>query len=224
MEVLKISDYKTLKAKESEIIRRILAGEKELFEILVRRNNQKLYRVVRSYLNEEVEIEDIIQNAHIKAYEKLYQFKLSSTYSTWLIRIGINECLVRLREKSKTASIYKTVSEDETTRILELPDMKEVNPEQKIIREESKMLLEKSIDLLEPKYKIVYMLKEIEKMSLKDIAASLDLSISNVKVRIHRAKAILKENLFDLAKDTNLFEFGFSRCDRITEHVMQSIR
>ncbi|MGV9004560.1 sigma factor [Flavobacterium sp.] len=93
MEAIIIKDFKNYQLEESEIIQRILTGEKELYEILVRRNNQKLYRVIRSYVKAEVEIEHIMQNIYLKSFSKLHQFKLESSFATWLIRIGINESL-----------------------------------------------------------------------------------------------------------------------------------
>jgi len=223
MEAIRINDFNNHKITEIEIIKRIISGEKELFEILLRRNNQKLYRVIRSSIKDSAEIEDIMQNTHLKAYEKLYQFKNASTYSTWLIRIGINETLARLREKGKVYNLNDQSQNFESNTILEMPDKNQLNPEKRIIQMEAKQLLENTIDGLDTKYKTVYVLREIEEMSIKDISDCLNISISNVKVRIHRAKSILKEKLLDLAKNKDVFEFGFSRCDRVTENVMRLI-
>jgi RNA polymerase sigma-70 factor (ECF subfamily) len=223
MEAININDFKNHKIKEPDIIKRILGGEKELYEILVRRNNQKLYRVVRSYLKEEAEIEDIMQNSYISAFTKLHQFKLESSFSTWLIRIGINESLARLNEKGKLYHINEPSDQFKSNSILEIPDSKQLNPQRKMIRNEAKQLLENAIDQLDTKYKTVYMLSEIEEMSMKEVAEALDLTVANVKVRLHRAKEMLKDKLFELSNDKNIFEFGFGRCDRITENVMKNI-
>jgi RNA polymerase sigma-70 factor (ECF subfamily) len=223
MEAININDFNNHSIKEPEVIKRILSGEKELYEILVRRNNQKLYRVVRSYLKEEAEIEDIMQNSYISAFTKLYQFKLESSFSTWLIRIGINESLARLKEKGKLHHINESSDHFKSNSILEIPDSKQLNPQRKMIRNEAKQLLENAIDQLDTKYKTVYMLSEIEEMSMKEVAEALDLTVANVKVRLHRAKEMLKDKLFELSNDKNIFEFGFGRCDRITENVMKNI-
>lgn len=222
MEVLNINDFSNQQIKESEIIKRIIAGEKELYELLVRRNNQTLYRVIRSYLKDEAEIEDVMQNSYIKAYTKLYQFKLASSFSTWLIRIGINEALARLKEKGKVYLMDDQTSGQKKRIALEI-DHKQLNPQEKMMRNEAKQLLENAIDHLDIKYKTVYVLREIEEMSLKEIAVTLDLTIPNVKVRLFRAKAMLKEKLYELSNDKNIFEFGFSRCDRITKSVIKEI-
>lgn len=223
MEAININDFNNKKIKESDVIRRIIAGEKELFEILIRRNNQKLYRVIRTYLNNEAEIEDVMQNSYLKAYVKLYQFKLEASFSTWLIRIAINEALARINEKSKIRHINNQIENIEGSRIIEIQDYKNSNPQDKMIEREMKYTLEKAIDSLDVKYREVYILKEIEEMSSKEVAEALEISVANVKIRVHRAKAMLKETIYELSNEKTVFEFGFSRCDRITEYVMSSL-
>ena len=223
MEALNINDFNNHKLKETEITKRILGGEKELYEILVRRNNQKLYRVIRSYIKDQAEIEDVMQNTYIKGYVKLSQFRSESSFSTWLIRIGINEALARLKDKGKLFRFMELSNDSGDRTILEIPDSKQLNPQEKMIRKEAKELLEDAIDRLDLKYRTVYILKEVEEMSIAEIAVALDLTVSNVKVRLHRAKAMLKERLYELTINNEVFEFGFGRCDRITENVMNAI-
>lgn len=224
MEAIDINDFKNHKIQESEIIKRILGGEKELYEILVRRNNQKLYRVIRSYMKDEAEVEDIMQDSYVKAFTKLYQFKLESSFSTWLVRIGINESLRRIKEKGKVYQLADYSSNLKSNNTLEVPDDTQLNPHDRMIQHEAKQLLENAIDHLDIKYKTVYILKEVEEMSLKEIAEAMDLSLANVKVRLHRSKEMLKEKLYEITNEKNIFEFGFSRCDRITENVMKRIK
>lgn len=222
METININDFNNHKIKESEVINRILRGEKELYEILVRRNNQKLYRIIRSYIKDDAEIEDVMQNSYLKAFTKLYQFKLESSFSTWLIRIGINESLTRLKEKEKLYHLNEQ-SDNLSNTILEISDNKQLNPQDEMIRNEAKQILENAIDSLNIKYKTVYIMKEVEGMSLKEISIVLDLTIANIKVRLHRSKEMLKEKLYEVANDKKIFEFGFSRCDRITGNIMKLI-
>lgn len=223
MEAININNFNNHKIKESDIIKRVLNGEKELYEILVRRNNQKLYRIIRSYLKEEADIEDIMQDTYIKAYTKLYQFKLDATFSTWLIRIGINESLARLKEKGKYYHLNDQSQNFKNNTILEIPDSKQLNPQEKMIRNEAKLVLENAIDSLDSKYRNVYIMKEVEEMSIKEISIALDITIVNVKVRLHRSKDMLKEKLYEVTNTKEIFEFGFSRCDRITEYIMKNI-
>ncbi|WP_422090188.1 RNA polymerase sigma factor [Tenacibaculum ovolyticum] len=223
MVVININDFNNHKIKESTVVKRIIGGEKELFEILVRRNNQKLYRVIRMYLKADVDIQDVMQNTYLKAFTKLYQFKLKSSFSTWLIRIGINEALARINEKSIVFNLNEQIKDFDSNSVLEIQDQKQSNPQDKMIERETKHLLEKAIDNLEIKYREVYMLKEVEEMSSLEVAKILNITVANVKVRLHRAKAMLKDGLYELSNDKNIFEFGFRRCDRIAEYVMNNI-
>ena len=220
MEAININDFNNHKIKESEIIKRILGGEKELYEILVKRNNQKLFRIIRSYIKDFAEIEDIMQDSYVKAFTKLYQFKLDSTFSTWLIRIGINESLARIKEKGKLYHLNEDSYNLKSNTILEIPDSKQLNPQDKMIRNEAKQVLENAIDSLDIKYKTVYIMKEVEEMSLKEISIALDLTVANVKIRVHRSKEMLKDKLFEVTNNKSIFEFGLSRCDKITDKVM----
>lgn len=223
MKAINLHDFNKHKITEHSLITRILGGEKELYEILVRRNNQKLYRVIRSYLKDEAEIEDIMQNSYIKAYTKLYQFNLESQFSTWLIRIAINESLAELKKKGKTLQLHQYGSKMENDFVMEIPDHKNLNPQEKMAQKEAKQLLENAIDQLDIKYRSVYILKEVEEMSLNEIAKTLNISLANVKIRLHRSKEMLKETLYRLSKHTDVFDFGFGRCDRVTERVMENI-
>ncbi|WP_347158167.1 RNA polymerase sigma factor [Pontibacter chitinilyticus] len=206
-----------------EVVERVIAGEKQLYEILVRRYNQRLYRVIRGYLKDESEVEDAMQNTYLKAYEKLYQFKDEAQFSTWLIRIGINEALGRLRQHKKSASLHTAPDNLPEVQLLELPDVKSMNPETKTIYREAQQLLEQAIEALPPKYKMVYMLREVEEMSTAEVISCLDISESNVKVRLHRAKSLLKESLYQLSASQDVFTFGLKRCDRIVEKVMTKL-
>jgi RNA polymerase sigma factor (sigma-70 family) len=223
MEALKISDYRTSTLDDAQIVRRILAGEKELFEILLRRYNQTLFRVIRGYLKDQDEVQDAMQNAYLKAYDKLFQFQGNSSFSTWLIRIGINEALLRLKElkKGKVISL-DTFLPTSKTLINQIPD-KQMNPEKAILSQEAKQLLEQAIDNLPEKYRVIYVLKEIEGLETPQIEESLGLSESNVKVRLHRAKKLLKDNLYHLSSKGQVFEFGNSRCDAVVHFVMGRI-
>lgn len=208
---------------DAEVVERVLAGEKELYELLMRRHNQKLYRVVRSYLKRDSEVEDAMQDTYLKAYEKLHQFKNNAQFSTWLIRIGINVALEKLRQNKRFVS--NPVSEDVllTNGAWIFNESYLMNPENIAIRQEVKLLLEKAIDGIPEKYRIIYTLREVEGMSLNEVTQCLDLTESNIKTRLHRAKAMLKESLYKLSVNREVFEFGFKRCDAMVERVMTAL-
>lgn len=151
------------KITDEIIINRILSGEKELYEILVRRNNQKLFRIIRSYIKGQEEIEDIMQNSYIKAFTNLHQFNSNSKFSTWLIRIAINESLVVLKNKGNIIHLNSFYQGKNDLSIIEFPDNIQSNPQEKMIQNEAKQLLENAIDKLEFKYRVVYIMKEVKK-------------------------------------------------------------
>ena len=221
MEAFKLHQDLPSLLDDRAIVRRIVAGEKELFEILLRRHNQLLFRVLRGYLKSEVEVEDAMQNAYLKAFDKLYQFQGTSSFSTWLVRIGINEALARLGRLKKEKTIYLYSADESTESITQIPDG--MNPEKQIIGQESERLLEHAIDNLPEKYRMVYILKEVQGLSNDEIAESLGISDDNVKVRCHRAKNLLKESLYKISTAAKVFEFGNGRCDAIVHRVMKSI-
>lgn len=223
MEAIRLSGYDSGQMPDTIIINRILGGEKELFEILLRRYNQTLYRAIRGYLKNEAEIRDIMQDTYLKAYEKLEQYRGDAAFATWLIRIGINEVLLRIRKQKKSRLFSLVPEHQQPENIFQLPDHTFMNPEKQVIRHEIRALVEKAIENLPEKFRIVYILKEIEGMNINAIAGCLSLSENNVKVRLHRARHLLKDALYRLSADASLFEFGNTRCDRLVEQVMSRI-
>ncbi len=219
MKPIAISDPSSWKIQDEEVVKKVLAGEKELYELLMRRNNQMLYRVIAGYINEVEDIADVMQDTYLKAYEKLYQFKFNSSFSTWLVRIGINEALRYLRNQKKQMTLNR-ISEGLQNKVLMILAGDKQNPEDAIIQREAKQLLEKAVMKLEPKYRIVYILREVEGLSMRDVADCLELSESNVKVRLHRAKKKIRKHLLRIASDTDILEFGNANCDAIVEKVL----
>ncbi|MBB6611584.1 RNA polymerase sigma factor [Pontibacter sp. Tf4] len=207
---------------DAAVVARVLAGEVSLYELLMRRHNQKLYRVIRSYLKQEQEVEDTMQDTYLKAFEKLYQFRSDALFSTWLIRIGINNALAKLRERKRLSPVAFLLDQPEDFSHL-LTQVNYMNPEQLAIRQEVKQLLEKAIDSLPAKYSVVYNLREVEGMPIQEITQCLHLSESNVKVRLHRAKSMLKESLFKLSVNRDVFEFGNKRCDALVGRVLKAL-
>lgn len=201
------------------VIQRVLGGERELFEILMRRYNELLYRTLRSYLSVDADVEDTMQDTYVKAYQKLYQFKQEAMFSTWLIRIGINEALQRKRKSEK----YKTVAITPENDVLQFADLSHMKLENRSINKDTKAFLEKVIDMLPQKYKIVFMLKEVEGMGISEISMGLDLTESNVKVRLHRARNMMRDIILDHTDSEDIFEFGNARCDKVVQGAMCTI-
>lgn len=205
---------------DQEIITRVLHGEKNLYSLIVRRYNQRLYRIAMSIINNDAEAEDAMQVAYINAYENLEKFSFKSSFSTWLTRILINECLLRLKKKGKSINMNDDLMEKE----IYLKHSIEVQtPVAKLLNSELKVALNEAIFSLPEKYRTVFIMREIEDMNIAETQACLNISEVNVKVRLNRAKALLKESLSSFYKKEDILHFHLSRCDRVIEGVMKVI-
>ena len=202
---------------DEEIISEVKKGNSEYFAEIVKRHNQRLYRIAISYGIYDDDSEEVLQLAYISAYEHLNQFRGEAKFSTWLIRILINECLQLKRKKQS----YRNVSEEE---LVTIPSGEHLNPESHYMEKERKEILESAIQQLPDKYKSVYLLKEVEGMSIEETSEALAISKVNVKVRLHRAKSMLKNFIQATTDVSTLFTFGNERCDRVNESVMNYIR
>lgn len=212
MQVLSKNQLKNL--TDEELITKVRDGSSEYYREIVKKYNQRMYRIALSYGVYDDDCEEVIQTAFITAYEKLAQFRGEAKFSTWLTRILINECLMLKRKKKRSISIDEIVT---------IPAGDHLNPEIEFMDKERKKILEDAILKLPEKYKSVYILKEIEGMSIEKIAETMSLSQVNVKVRIHRAKTMMREFIGQDIDVTELFTFGNERCDRVTDNVMDYI-
>lgn len=204
-----------------EIVERVKAGDTALYEIVMRRYNQRLYRVVRAILRDDGEAEDVIQDAYVRAYQHLDQFAGSAPFSTWLTRIAVNEALHRLRSRNRSPQIEDEANGEGPMNIPETS----LDPEQGASVAELGHLLEEAVLDLPEQYRVVVMLRDIEGLSTAETAAALDLSEENVKVRLHRghakARGWLVERVGAKAKDA--FPFMGIRCDRVVNQVFDQI-
>ena len=199
---------------DAEIVRRVLEGETSLFELIMRRYNQRVYRAVRAIVRDESEAEDVMQQAYVNAYSHLRQFEQRSAFSTWLTRIAINEALARIRPRG-----LHVVPDDEMPEV-ESPAQ---NPEEAAMTSEIKEVMESEISALPESYRSVFMLREVEGLSTIETAECLSVSEDVVKTRLHRARAMLRENIYKRANFGSTFTFGHARCDRIVAGVMARI-
>jgi RNA polymerase sigma-70 factor (ECF subfamily) len=209
---------------DEEIVTRVRAGDTALYEILMRRHNQRLYRIGRSILRDDAEAEDVIQEAYVRAYEHLGDFMGEAKFSTWLTRIAIHEALGRIRKRSRTSDLESVTNGDlHLTSVGVAPTD---NPEGLAYDRELKIVLEKAIDKLPQEYRTVVVLRIVEELSINETAECLDLTIETVKTRLHRGRALLQKYLRRRAGIVapQIFPFHFSRCDRIVENVLRRIR
>jgi RNA polymerase sigma-70 factor (ECF subfamily) len=207
---------------DEQVITRVLAGETALFEVLMRRYNERLYRAARSILRDENEAEDVMQQAYVNAYTHLRQFDGRSKFSTWLTRIAIHEALSRARRRGR----YMTMDPEDPSTV-EFPQTldRTPDPERLAIAGELGRFLESAIDRLPDGTREVFVLRQLEGMRTDEVAEALGVSQAVVKTRLSRARGALRRDLFDQAGLATPLTFRFlrPRCDRIVEAVLSRI-
>lgn len=201
-----------------EVVERVRAGNTALYEIIMRRYNQRLYRVARAILRNDGEAEDVIQDAYVRAYQHLAEFRGSAPFSAWLTRIMVNEALHRLRLRERNQQLDEI--ENKGAEFMQTAETS-LDPEQRASVAELGHFLERAILSLPEQYRIVVMLRDIEELNTEETAAALELSADNVKVRLHRGRAMARRWLFAHVGSNakNAFPFMGVRCDRVVETV-----
>lgn len=209
---------------DDEVVARVLAGETSIFEIVMRRYNQRLYRVARAILRNDGEAEDVMQDAYVRAYEHLDQFEGRAKFSTWLTRIAVHEALARQRRENRYQEV-EPMSESNGDPMDGFASTA-LTPEEQVSNSEIRSLLEKAVEHLPDAYRTVFVLRDIEEMSTTDTANALEISEENVKVRLHRARALLRKTLYDRAgmERKEAFNFHAVRCDRVVKNVFERIQ
>ena len=209
---------------DEEIVQRVLDGNIVLFELLMRRHNQRIYRAVRSILRDDSETEDVMQETYVRAYEHLDQFEGRARFSTWLTRIAVNESIKRsvLRGRLDPLEIERPEWEEETMSRFR---QNSLSPESNVSLSEMAAMLEKAITALPDRYRTVVVLRDLQEMSTGETAEALSLSESNVKVRLHRAHELMRDELLAMAGSASHLAFGFgaSRCDRMVQSVLNRL-
>jgi RNA polymerase sigma-70 factor (ECF subfamily) len=204
---------------DEEIVERVLGGEVALYEVLMRRHNQRLYRAVRAILRDEADIDDLLQESYLAAYRDLARFEGRARFSTWLTRIAVNRALDRRRQRARVDEI--AMQSDGPMAL----GASEEDPERQSARREFVHLLEEAIDALPDVHRGVYVLRELEGMETQETSEVLELDPTTVKTRLHRARRLLRERLlrhFDAAA-LDAFPFGAERCDRMVAAVLQQV-
>jgi RNA polymerase sigma-70 factor (ECF subfamily) len=207
----------TASLDDGAVVRRVRAGEIALFEVLMRRHDQRVYRTVRAILRDDDEAEDAMQQAWIQAYLHLDAFEGTAAFSTWLVRIAANEALARLRRHSRLVRVAEPARE-------ETMDATE-DPEDRAAAREAIHLVERAVDRLPAPYRAVFVLREVEGLSTADTAAALGIGDDATKVRLHRARAMLRREISALTGRavSDAFPFLAPRCNRMVGAVMAAI-
>jgi RNA polymerase sigma-70 factor, ECF subfamily len=206
---------------DAEVIRHVLQGNTAMFELLMRRYNERVYRAARAIVRDEQEAEDVMQQAYVNAFAHLRQFNGAAQFSTWLTRIAINEALARVRRQSR----YEAFDD-------ELPNVEPFmstnpseNPERQAFTSELRELLEWAIDTLPDGMREVFMLRDVEGLSTEEVAECLGVTADVVKTRLSRGRAALRRAILERTGATTpeAFRFYRPRCDRVVAQVLARI-
>ena len=200
--------------EDAELVRRIRGGETALFELVMRRYNQRLFRVLRALLRDEAEAEDVLQDAYVRAYAHLGQLEQPERLASWLTHIAVHEAKARLRRRGRIAEV-----KEGPLRAVPSPSS---DPEQAALGKQLQRVLVSAIDDLPVGYRTVFVLRDVEGMSTAEVSESLGLSEQAVKMRLHRARGVLRQVLYDRIGSAALppFSFAGERCDRIVAGVL----
>ena len=209
---------------DEDVVTQVRAGNTALFEILMRRHNQRVYRVARAILGNDSEAEDVMQEAYVRAFTHLAQFESRARFSTWLTKIAVHEALARLRKSKRSESLDSEADSEMEARRQPMSNAR--SPEEQMFGVQMRALLENAIDSLPQAYRAVFALRELEEMSTLETAEALGVTEEVVKTRLHRARAMLQSNLYSRvgASTPDAFEFHLSRCDRVVSAVLSRIK
>jgi RNA polymerase sigma-70 factor (ECF subfamily) len=201
-----------------EIIDKVVAGETKLFEVLIRRNNAALYKIGRSYRYNHQDTEDLMQEAYIAAFYSLPKFEKRSSFKTWLSRVMINLCY-----QKKQRSSFKNEIPLENNEGKIVPMFQQHPTMETPVNKELGRVLENAINKIPEDYRIVFTLRELNGLSISETIEALQISESNVKVRLNRAKKLLRAEVEKMYTPEDIFEFNLVYCDRMVQNVMNKI-
>lgn len=208
-----------------ELVARILDGEPALFEIVMRRHNQRLYRAARAILQDEAEVEDVLQQAYLNAFAHLDQFESRAQLSTWLTRIVINEATARRRRIARHPEASPLNDDTDERNAVDALASAEPDPEHRAYAGELQRVLEDAVDTLPEAYRVVFMLRDVEGLSTSETGQGLGLGDEAVKTRLHRARALIRRAVTERigATAAAAFQFHAPRCDRVVSFVLSRL-
>lgn len=209
------------------LVARVRGGDVAAFELIMRRYNQRLFRTARAILRDAAEAEDVVQEAYVRAFEKLDTFNGPEGFAAWLSRIAANEALGRLRRRGRVIALddHRGDPNEPGDRGVDAMPSTDLGPERLAASRELRAEIERAIDALPAEFRAVFVLRAVEGLSVAETAASLDIVEATVKTRLHRARRLLRQDLaarFDAAVP-EAFAFAGARCDRIVAGVMKRL-
>jgi RNA polymerase sigma-70 factor, ECF subfamily len=214
----------TTRADDALLARRAAEGDAAAFELVMRQHNRRLFRLARAMLRDDAEAEDALQEAYLTAHRALAGFRGDASLATWLSRLVTNECLDRMRKRSRRDNIFPIGSleaENEPEAAMTEPQAS-ASPDQLLMRAQVRSLLQRKLDALPASFRCVFVLRAVEELSVEETAQSLGIAEATVRSRHFRARSLLRESLaqeIDLA-ERDLYEFGGAHCDRVVAAVL----
>jgi RNA polymerase sigma-70 factor, ECF subfamily len=216
-------DYDTL--TDADLVAFLKRGDAAAFGAVIQRHNQRLFRIARSVVGDDAEAEDVVQETYVRAFASLSRFRGEASLSTWLTRIALNEAIDRVRQKRPQVELKLVEAPGtylEQTAMSFKPDSAADDPEKATAVAEIRRLIESAVDRLPEPFRVVFVMREIEEMSVEETSSYLDLKPETVKTRLHRARLLLRAQLEDTlsAAVTEAFPFAGKRCASMTEAVL----
>jgi RNA polymerase sigma-70 factor (ECF subfamily) len=217
------------KFSDEQLVNLARQGDVTVYRYIMQRYNRKLYRTARGILGDDAEAEDVVQEAYVRAFQHLASFRGDSAFGTWLTRITINEALGRKKKRQTTVDLsYLDEPAGQTeSRVIPFPGSDpNSNPESDVGKREIRRLIERAVDALPEAFRIVFVLREMEQMSVEETARQLDLKPETVKTRLHRARRLLRADLKEQFGSgvQEAYAFDGWRCERLTAKVLHRLR
>ena len=206
---------------DTEIINKIINGEIALFEILIRRNNAFLYKTGRSYGYDHEDTQDLMQDTFVNAYTNLSKFRNQSSFKTWLIKIMLNNCY---HKRKKFSYQYETSNIINENSVPMFSNNQHADANKEVVNRELNQVIEKSLEQIPVDYRMIFSLREICGLNVAEAAEALNISEANVKVRLNRAKIMLRKQIEYKYTAAEIFDFNLIYCDAIVNRVMNKIK
>lgn len=209
---------------DEEVVDRVRRGDTPLFEVLMRRHNQRLFRTARAILKDDTEVEDVMQEAYVLAFGHLADFEGRARFSTWLTRIAVREAIARLRKRQRVSHLEDSYGDEidggEMAMSRGAQDPETIAGDRELAR-----AIEAAIDELPTNFRAVFVLRAVEEMSGADVAEALGIPEETVKTRMHRARAAIRQRLSARtdALTPTVYQFHLTRCDRVVSAVLKRI-
>ncbi|WP_378944200.1 RNA polymerase sigma factor [Mesorhizobium sp. ANAO-SY3R2] len=214
---------------DEELVALARQGGEGAVRVLIKRNNQRLFRVARAIMRNDSEAEDVVQETYVRAFTRLGSFKGDAAFSTWLTRIALNEALTRMRRRRPVAGIEEldaSASKDGGQVIMFPTSLIPPEADVELGRRQARELLEQAIDELPAAFRVVFMLRDVEEMSIEETAAQLSLKPETVKTRLFRARRLMRSAIERRlsAGFVEVFPFDGARCERMADRVVERLR